>query len=143
MAEIVPAEAPAGFVPLTALALPDANGNCLPVTADRPLPVASARSAAPAPLTGTASAPRLAGPFAPLRDAPVYLVLSGSWTGEVRLMRSTDGGTTRHPLTLGGQEWARFTANLCEALWQEGESGATLWLDCAPTSGTIAYRVSQ
>jgi hypothetical protein len=71
------------------------------------------------------------------------LQLSGTWTGTVKLLRSSDGGTTKLPLTLAGAAWGQFTANCCEPVWEESETAATLWLDVALTSGTLAYRLAQ
>lgn len=134
---------PAGYVTSTAVGFADASGGLTPVGAAAPLPVAQTRAVAPAPLQGQASGAAVAGPFVPLRDAPVHLQLSGSWTGTVTVQRSTDGGTTRQALTAGGQPWARFTANANEIVWQEGEDGASLFLDVALATGTVTYRVSQ
>lgn len=134
---------PARFVTSTAVGFADGSGNLSVVSTDAPLPVAATRAAPPPPLQGSASASTLIGPYAPLADAPIHLQLSGTWTGTVTLTRSVDSGTTRQPLTIGGQVWARFTANANEAVWQEGEVAATFYLDIAVTSGTVAYRVSQ
>lgn len=132
---------PARFVTSTAVGFADEAGNLSVVSTDAPLPVAAARAAPPPPLQGSASA--LVGPYVPLPDAPIHLQLAGTWAGTVTLTRSVDNGTTRQPLTIGGQVWARFTGNANEVVWQEGEAAATFYLDVALTSGTIAYRVSQ
>jgi hypothetical protein len=139
----LPIEAPGGFAPIVAIGHDDGSGNFAPVSDDRPLPTLTVTPLAPAPLSGSASAAGLAGPFVPAALAPVYLTLTGSWGGRVRVLRSTDGGATLHPLTVGGAGWADFAANACEPVWVESEVGAALYLDLAPTYGTIAYRVSQ
>lgn len=139
----LPVSAPAGFAPLAAIGFSQPDATLSAVSATSPLPVVlGAAPAAPA-LVGTASGASLAGPFAPAPGRPVVLALSGTWTGTVRLMRSTDGGTTRLPLTVGGLPWASFTANCCEAVWEESVSGAELYLDIALASGALSYRVEQ
>lgn len=139
-----PINPPANYATPTAVGYADPAGDLALVTAAAPLPVAQTRAAsAPAPLSGQAGGTALAGPFAPLRDVPVHLQLSGTWAGTVSLVRSADGGATRQGLTAGGTPWARFTANCNEVVWQEGEAGATLYLDIALASGSVSYRVSQ
>jgi hypothetical protein len=39
--------------------------------------------------------------------------------------------------------WASFTGNANEVVWQEGEQGASFYLNIAVTSGTVSYRLSQ
>lgn len=151
MTDRIDVKAPGGFAPAVALGHADADGRWQPVSAENPLPVAglAGRGATPVaalpppPLTGTAASPRVIGPFDPLSGRPVFLQLSGTWTGEVQVLRSVDGGATRQPLTVAGAAWAVFTGNVCEPVWEESEAGATLYLALAPGSGTIAYRVSQ
>ena len=139
-----PIAPPAKYITPAAVGFADENGDLTLVTAATPLPVGGAAPfAIPAPLTGATALPLVAGPFAPAPGRPVHLQLGGSWTGEVRLQRSVDGGVTRADLTAGGLPWGRFTGNANEPVWHEGESGATLWLDLAPTSGTVTFRVSQ
>ena len=134
---------PTGFVTSTAIGFADNTGNLSFVTTDSPLPVLTARAGNPATLAGQATATALIGPFLPLRGEPIHLQLSGTWTGTVTLQRSTDGGATRQALTLGGQAWARFTTNVNEPVWEEGEAGATFYLDVVLASGAVNYLVSQ
>lgn len=143
MADAVPIEAPSGYAPLHAVGWSDAGGECTAAAIEAPLPVRQVAPPAPAPLAGTAAGSKVAGPFVAAPDRPVYLTLAGAWTGEVHLLRSIDGGASRRPLTLGGQVWGRFTGNACEAVWQESEEGASLWLDLQPAGGVISYRLSQ
>ena len=138
-----PIEAPGGFAPVFALGSDDGSGQLALVSHGAPLPTVALAPVAPAPLNGSASNAKVAGPFAPTPLAPVFLTLTGEWTGTVRILRSIDGGATRHPLTIAGSEWAVFHGNACEPVWQEGESGAQLYLDIAPTSGTLTYRIAQ
>lgn len=143
MSEPIPLQTPGGFAPAFALGLDDGTGNLALVADSRPLPVQAAPPAVPAPLEGQATADLLAGPFAPAAMTPVFCSLAGAWEGSVTLKRSTDGGATLQPLTLAGSAWGVFHANACEPVWEESEEGASLWLDCRITSGTLTYRLSQ
>lgn len=148
-----PINLPSGYAPAFAIGYSDQVGGLALVDADSPLPVSlqssgtidvqQAYAPPPAALEGTASDTRVVGPFVPVMDRAIYLTLSGSWTGEVQVMRSADGGSTLHPLTAAGQSWCRFTANACEPVWAEQESAATLYLSIAVTSGTLGYRMAQ
>ena len=141
--ETYPIEAPGGFAPVFALGSDDGSGQLALVSHGAPLPTVALAPAAPAPLTGSASNAMVAGPFEPTPLAPIFLTLTGDWSGTVRVLRSTDGGATKHPLTIAGSEWAVFHGNACEPVWQEGERGALLYLDITPTSGTLTYRIAQ
>jgi len=137
-------QSPGGYAASRAVAFAAADGSALLVSAAQPLPVVvSAGTAAPTPLTGTTTAALQAGPFEPMAGRPVTLVLHGEWTGTVRLLRSADAGLTKVPVTLGGSEWGVFGANCCEPVWEEHEAGAQLYLDIAPTLGTLMYRLAQ
>lgn len=137
-----PIQNPAGYAVTHAVAFADADGTLVPVDASTPLPVTLGR-APTTPLAGTAASTALVGPYQPALGRPVMLVLTGSWTGSVKVLRSADGGTTRQPLTVGGSAWAQFSANVCEAVWEESESAATLYLDITLASGSITYRMAQ
>src|SRR5688572_4624317 len=126
-----PISAPAGYVTPTAVGYADPDDNLVLVREGAPLPVTATREAAPPALEGETNQPIAAGPFVPLRDLPVHLELRGEWSGQVALQRSTDGGTTRSGVTAGGMPWATFSANANEVVWQEGEQGASLYLDIA------------
>jgi hypothetical protein len=141
----LPITTPAGYHPSFALAFADEDGNGVVIDHDNPLPVAISAAAPPTstPLAGSTSASGMLGPFAPVAERAIWLSLSGSWTGTVTLKRSVDGGTTRHPLTAGGEPWATFTANACEPVAEDGENGAAYYLDVALASGTITYRLAQ
>lgn len=143
MSTPLPVSAPAGFAPLAAIGFTQADATLSPVSTVTPLPVATMTPPPAPPLDGTTSGTAMVGPFVPVAARPVILSLSGTWTGTVRLMRSVDGGTTRLPLTVGGLPWASFTGNCCETVWEEGDSGAQLYLGIALASGTLAYRIEQ
>ena len=139
-----PISIPAGYAPAFALGYSDSEGALSLVRQASPLPVELRFGPATASaLEGTANASTAVGPFAPSAGRPVMLCLSGEWSGSVTVTRSTDGGTTRHPLTVAGNAWARFTGNVCEPVWSESEAGAELYLEIELDSGTLDYRVSQ
>jgi hypothetical protein len=138
-----PIISPAGYTPAFALSFADATGTAQNVSNAAPLPVAPAVVGKPGALAGSIAASGQLGPFAPVAGTPVYLTLSGTWTGTVKVLRSTDGGATRSPLTALGGTWGQFTANACEPVWDEGEAGAALYLDVALSSGTLTYRMGQ
>lgn len=145
MADKLSVTSPGRYAAPTAIGFADAAGELVLVTGTQPLPVtfSEARSAPPAPLSGKAVQPVIAGPYLPIPDQPIHLQLSGTWQGTVALERSVDGGTTRQGLTVGGAEWAVFTGNANEPVWQEADPAASFWLNLQIASGEITYRVSQ
>ena len=140
-----PIQNPAGYAVTRAMAYADVDGSMLQVAAVTPLPVTvtSGGATATTPLAGTTSTSTVAGPYQPALGRAVILVLTGTWTGSVKVTRSTDGGTTRQALTAAGAVWGQFTANCCDAMWEESESIARLYLDITLTSGSLTYRVAQ
>ena len=144
----VPISYPARYAPGVALNFADASGAARQVSEASPLPVTLAAvtgggTAPPPVLAGTATAALTVGPYVPAAGRPLVLALSGTWTGTVRLLRSTDGGANRLPLSLGGAPWAVFTANVCEPVWDEAESAASFYLQLTPATGSIVYRLAQ
>jgi hypothetical protein len=133
---------PAGFAPAYAVGYAGAGGGLALVSDAAPLPVATA-APAPAPLVGEAGASQTVGPFSATVGRVIVVTLDGTWTGTVRLLRSTDQGATRVPLRVGGVAWAEYTLPGCEQAWSETEEGASFYLDIALDSGAVAYRVSQ
>jgi hypothetical protein len=73
----------------------------------------------------------------------VIVSLQGAWAGTVKVVRSTDNGTTKLPLTVAGGAWGEFAGNCCEAVWDESEPAAKLYLDIALASGSVTYRLAQ
>ena len=139
-----PIQNPAGYAIPRAIAYADVDGSMLQVSNSAPLPVAvSGGAAATTPLTGIATVSAVVGPYQPAIGRAVMLLLTGTWTGTIKMVRSVDGGTTKQPLTINGTAWGQFTANCCEAVWDESESAARLYLDIALSSGSVTYRVAQ
>jgi len=144
MSNAIPISAPAGFAPEHAMAFADADGRAIRVDATRPLPGAATFGATSSTaLTGSASGSGAAGPFVPELGRPVWVTLSGNWSGSVQLLRSTDGGATRLALTAGGQPAGAFTANANEPVVEESAADATYYLPFSLASGALGYRVSQ
>lgn len=135
--------APAPYVPQMAIACGTEGTDAVAVSGANPLPVRAVAVDPPPPLTGTGSGAETAGPFAVRPGRPVWITLTGSWTGAATLLRSTDGGATRLPLTVGGQPWAVFTGPAHEAVLEEAGEGTLVYLMLAITSGIATYRVAQ
>lgn len=138
-----PIQSPAGYVPSRATAYADVDGTALVVSNASPLPVTLAAIQSASALAGSTAATGVLGPYQPALDRPVVLALSGTWAGTVRVLRSTDGGASKLPLTAAGSPWAQFTASCCEAIWEESDGTARLYLDVTLTSGTLFYRMAQ
>jgi len=153
MTQKLPISNPARFATPTAMGFTDSGGSLALVSQGAPLPVIITNPSngpaeppapsSPEPLTGRTTRSVVAGPFRPIAGLPIHLQLSGEWTGQVHLERSTNDGATRQGLTVGGRPWAIFTATANEPVWQENEAGVTFWLNVQLTSGSLDYRVSQ
>ncbi len=138
-----PISVPAGFAPANAVGFSDTDGSLALVSSATPFPVSFEQPTAPDALEGTATATLLAGPWMPAIGRAITLCLSGTWSGKVSLLRSTDGGATRIPVTAGGQPWANFTGNACEPVWEEADAAATFYLDIVISSGAAKYRLAN
>lgn len=102
-------------------------------------------AATPTPLAGvdTTAGAQDFGPFTPQLGRAIWLTLSGTWSGTTQVLRSTDGGTTRLPLTIAGGAWGSFTANCNEPVTEESDAAATYYLRITLTSGSATYRMAQ
>ena len=136
---------PAGFVPLHALAFGANDAAATAVDAAHPLPTAPTIAAASSvPLVGTASASGALGPYVPQLGRTIWVTLSGTWSGSVQLLRSTDGGATRLPLTYGdGTAKPNWSGNLNAPVAEETVAAATYYLGVTLSSGTLSYRMEQ
>ncbi len=94
-------------------------------------------------LSGTQSTSGTVGPFTPQINRPIWLTLSGSWSGNAQLLRSTDGGVTRLPLTVGGIAWGNFTANCNEPAANPSDAAETYYVQFALSAGAATYRLAQ
>lgn len=140
----LPIQAPSCFVLLQALAFAHTDGTAVTVDHTTPLPVATPanRAATSTPLHGSTPSSALIGPFVPQIGREIILTLSGTFSGSISLMRSTDAGTTKIAATLGGSA-LQWSAPINEIVWIETETAATLYLQVALSSGTLSYRVAQ
>ena len=139
-----PIQNPTGYAIPRAIAYADVDGSMLQVSNAAPLPVALLSGpAATTPLAGIAATTSVVGPYQPAIGRAVMLLLTGTWIGLVKVLRSVDGGTTKQPLTINGTTWGQYTANCCEAVWDESEGAARFYLDITLTSGSVTYRVAQ
>lgn len=143
MTDTLPIQAPAGYVPQHALAFGTAGGGAVPVSQADPLPVSPRLAPATSvPLAGGLAASGTVGPFTPQPGRPIWVSLSGSWSGSAALLRSTDGGTTRLPATLG-EAALTWSANRSEPATEESCAGATYYLAVTLTAGSLTYRLEQ
>jgi hypothetical protein len=140
-----PVDSPAGFVPVHSIAFAEGDGTAANVADARPLPVAATLIAATAAaLAGSVSTSGVPGPFTPNLGRAIWVTLSGSWAGSVQLLRSTDGGATKLPITYGdGTVKAVWTGNANAAVTEETVATASYWLAITLSSGTLTYRVEQ
>lgn len=139
-----PVAMPAGYLTGQAIAYTSPTDRAVMVSLATPLPVVSTPAlASSTPLAGATNASAVFGPFTPQLGRQIWLCLSGTWTGSAQLLRSTDSGVTRLPLTAAGQPYASYTANANEAVVEESCAGATYYLAVTLSSGTLTYRVAQ
>ena len=97
-----------------------------------------------AALAGTATVSGALGPFTPELGRPIWVTLSGVWAGTVQLLRSTDGGATKLPITYpDGSARASWTGAVNAPVAEETCAGATYFLQFTRTSGTLTYEVRQ
>lgn len=139
--------APAGYVPAVGLMFGAADGQANAVAPDNPLPVsmmAAQGAATSTPLAGRSGASGVVGPFAPQLGRPIWLTLSGDWTGSIRLLRASRAGAERLALTDGdGAPRTPWKTNLLSPVAEESVAGAQWFLDCTLTAGTLNYRMEQ
>lgn len=138
-------QAPGSFAPETAIVFGSRGGVATPVDPANPLPIRTLMTASSAaPLAGSASASGTVGPFMPELGRPIRLVLSGNWSGTVQLLRSTDGGATKLPITYAdGSPRGSWTGNVNAAVAEESVAGAAYYLGLTLGSGSVGYRMEQ
>lgn len=142
--DLPPIAPPARFVPTHAVAFGQPGEAAIAVDHLNPLPTIVRRVAATATaMIGSVNVSTLVGPFFPELGRAIWVTLTGEWSGNAQVLRSTDGGATRQPLTIGGEPWAQFSANANEAIGEESDAAASYYLDIQLATGTLAYRVAQ
>jgi hypothetical protein len=110
------------------------------------------------PLTGTATSSAVTptsgdavfsagtatiGPLTPIMGKEIWVTLSGTWAGSVQLLRSTDAGMTKLPLTVAGATYGAFTGNANEQVAFPSDTAGIYYLTATLSSGTLTYRVAQ
>jgi len=136
--------APGGFVPQIALTFGARDGAAVAVDRANPLPTRAVTAAAAVPLAGTMNESGTVGPFAPDLSRAIVVTLAGEWSGAVTLLRSSDNGATRRPLTfIDGSAKGVWSGNVNAAIGEESVAGATYYLQFARSAGTLVYRVEQ
>lgn len=92
-------------------------------------------------LQGTANGNELVGPHDAPFNQPVWCILSGVWTGTVKVKRSYDDGATLHDLTVDGEVIGHFTANCCEEVLVETDPKGRVYLEIAVATGQLTYEL--
>jgi hypothetical protein len=128
------------------------SGKVSNVMLDNPLPAGSNTiggvtitqgAASSTAVIGSTSASTTVGPFVPQLGRDMLVELSGTWTGSVQLMRSTDGGTTQVATTINGGTWGLWTANASESPVTPSSTRETFYLAVTIASGILAYKIFQ
>lgn len=137
--------APSTIVPPAGVAFTGADGQTKYASPTDPLPTTAAAlaPAAVVSLVGTSTGAQTVGPFVPVLGRPITIALSAtSWPGgQVQLLRSTDGGVTKLPLTPAGVTIGVYSGIGADSPWVETEAGATYYLSLP--AANISYRVAQ
>jgi len=115
--------------------------------------MAVAATSTPLIATINDTALHMLGPFAPQLARPIILTLVATGaSGTAQLLRSTDGGTTKLPITQGGAPAADYQIGLGgpfagvvanERIWTETDAAATEYLQVQLTAGSLAVRLAQ
>lgn len=141
-ANSLPINAPGGFAPVAALTFADDAGEAVTASRTTPLPVTVQPPAPTAAIEGTITSSARSAAFTGRPGLPIWITLSGGWSGSVQVLRSTDGGATKLPLTVAGQRWAQFTGPANEIVAEDAVPGASSALD-ADVTGTLQYWIGQ
>lgn len=83
-------------------------------------------------------------PFAPVKDRPFNLRISGTWVGTAVLKRKLPGEASYAAVTAAGAAAGSYTANMNEAApVTPREDGELYIIDWTRTSGSLVYRFGQ
>lgn len=150
--------APAGFAPMQAPCVRQADKSCVAVSTSNPFPTTTAplpaaastalmgsvTSSAVTPTSGSATiAAGVAtiGPFTPELGRGIRVILRGTWSGTFAVGTSVDGCSTINPLTIGGATWASFTGSANEIVDIPTLAGVVYCATATVTSGSLSYGV--
>lgn len=101
-------------------------------------------SATSDPLTGSANASGATGALVPTVGYNLYLTLTGTWSGTVRVQKTVDNGINWTTVTAGGgAQIGVFTQNCDESVLKVTDPKARYRLQFTMTSGTVVYRLGQ
>lgn len=96
-----------------------------------------------AAITGDFTATGRSASFTPRQQIAFNVTIYGTFSAEIRLERSFDGGTTWFVVSQNCNEYARYLGSVSEQR-TETEFGVIYSLNCVSyTSGTASYRLSQ
>ncbi len=152
--------APAGFAPMQAPCVRQADKSCIAVSVSTPMPTSAAplpaaastalmgsvTSSAVTPTSGPATiAAGVAtiGPIAPELGRGIRVILRGTWSGTFAVGTSVDGCATVNPLTIAGSSWGSFTGSANEIVDIPTLAGVVYCATAAVASGTLSYGVRQ
>lgn len=137
-----PIVSPARFAPATAIGFSDEETGLVLVSNGKPLPVQTVRQS-PNALIGTLSGAATSGPFAAVPGLPIVVALGGEWQGTIRLLRSSDGGASKMPLSASGIALGYFSQPGVEQVWEETQEDITFFLQADLSAGEAIFEVSQ
>lgn len=130
--------------PMRTMAFGALNDEAVPVSDTAPLPVMQTYPVATSvPVSGTATSSGVSGTFSPAMGLPIWLRISGTWTGNVALERSDDDGVTWFAATLYTGDALAWAQNVNAPVTEETVSGAQYRLNMSVSSGTIVYEIRQ
>jgi hypothetical protein len=152
--------APAGFAPMQAPCVQQADKSCVAVSVASPFPTTAAplSAAASTALNGTATSSAVTptsgaatiaagvatiGPLAPELGRGIRVILRGTWSGTFALGTSVDACVTVNPLTIGGMTWGSFTGSANEIVDIPTLAGVVYCATATISSGTLTYGVRQ
>ena len=96
------------------------------------------------PVSGTVSVSGASNSLVTTPSYNLYLTLTGTWVGTVRLQKSIDNGVNWHLVTShSGTSVYEFTQNCDEALFTVTDPKARYRLQFVMTSGSVTYRLAQ
>jgi hypothetical protein len=135
---------PAAYAPQFAIAFGTVGADATAVDQNTPLPVETRSRQAAAtsvPVEGMLNATGPSATFTPELGRPIWVRLSGNWSGVVTLERRIGAGNW-YPVTLGGEVLA-WSANRHEPAYEETVAGAQYRLNFARIAGTLDHEVRQ
>jgi hypothetical protein len=94
-------------------------------------------------VTDTLSSTGAGTEFSATTGRPIFLSVTGTWVGTIKVQRSHDGGDSWNDMTAGGAAWASFTANCDEVVDEAAHSALLYRVHFTRTSGTAECRLGH